>query len=166
MIFFPCFSIVVVLISQPSVWTHFQGEIKMQNAVVDERHQTAPKKRKSPPATTTPTPMTPINSALNQRSLTPKRREPIIDQRSSTPSFGTRNNDQKETKKIYRLCGLTFKARSKCKMQSTMSSSDSESTCSDLTDASVKSIASLPVIQDLDIIMATRQKQRSQTETK
>ena len=36
-----------------------------------------------------------------------------------------------------------------------MSSSDSESTCSDLIDASVQSVAGSPVIQDLDIIMTT-----------
>ena len=36
-----------------------------------------------------------------------------------------------------------------------MSSSDSESTCSDLTDASEKSDVSSPVIQNLDIIMVT-----------
>ena len=38
---------------------------------------------------------------------------------------------------------------------STMSSSDSESTCSDLTDASEKSDVGSPVIQNLDIIMVT-----------
>ena len=36
-----------------------------------------------------------------------------------------------------------------------MSSSDSESTCSDLTDASEKSDVGSPVIQNLDIIMVT-----------
>ena len=36
-----------------------------------------------------------------------------------------------------------------------MSCSDSDSTCSDLTEASVKSVAGSPVIQDLDIIMTT-----------
>ena len=85
----------------------------------DGMHQTTPKKRKAPPETTTPTtptPMTPRISPLDQCSP-PKRPQPPLDQcsppkrpqlnfdrRSPTPSFGARNDGVGERRSKF-SCG-------------------------------------------------------------